>query len=132
MKSVANDGEDLSEPRAPKIKQEALDAEMTRMAFSELLGSAIDNARKELADVDTASLTSADLGILSNQAVVAKCIDVTTLTAANYLCDFGMYCRSTKKKVFKIINSSEAGVMSWNFDNVLQVERDLTWIQIMW
>ena len=41
-----NDRNTLSESKISKPKQEALDVEMTRMAFSVLLGNAIDAARK--------------------------------------------------------------------------------------
>ena len=104
-----------------KPKQEALDVEMTRMVFAHLLTNAIKVGRDELTAADaTAASPVLTKEELSNQEVMARAVDVQSLVSATYACDFGNVLAGTsKKKVFKITNASNAGVMSWSFDNAL-------------
>lgn len=97
----------------PVPKQELLEIEMSRLAFAHHLRIAVDKTREVLLATDTAAAA------LCDQAIMAKGVDVQQLVAATYQCDFGnIIAGSTKKKVFKITNSSSAGVMSWSFDNL--------------
>lgn len=95
-------------PTSPN--QALLEVEMSRLAFSYHLESAISVHRKTLPPPDE---------MLCDQSVVARCIDVQELNAATYICDFGnVITGAIKKKVFKITNSANAGPMSWSFDTV--------------
>ena len=104
----------------PVPKQELLEVEMTRLVFSHHLSKAIKTARETLAAADAAAnppVVSSE--VLCDQAVISKAVDVQQLVSAVYQCDFGnVVAGSSKKKMFKVTNSSTAGVMSWNFDNI--------------
>lgn len=102
-------------PRMPK--QESLEVEMTRMVFTHHLTRAIAAAREALCTSDTPGAQPSTSDVLCDQAIAAKAVDVQQLVAATYQCDFGnIIAGSTKKKVFKVTNSSSAGVISWSFD----------------
>ena len=87
-----------------------LEVEMHRMAFCHHIYKHIDTMRQASSD----GSLSPRKGL---QNIVQKFVDVQNVVAAHYLCDFGnVISGQNKKRVFKIVNASAAGPMSWVFD----------------
>lgn len=94
-----------SRPKEPS--HIALDTEMHRMAFCYHLKAAL--------------LNKASSGVSYEHTGIGKHAEkdsnISKIVIANYYCDFGNVIIGTnKKKIFKIMNNSQAGPLSWQFD----------------
>ena len=92
-----------------------VEVEMQRLTLCHYLESVVEDMKSKPLP------TGASRRGTYNQMYI-KNIDAQTILTANYLCDFGYIILSTnKKRLFKIVNASTAGPISWTFDKRLLV-----------
>ena len=118
--------EEQSPPRVPRLKKKepsqiALDVEMHRLAFCHHLRNLQEKAQETTCKVEAAHISAADDSVRRSSNKVPIDIEAensaSKIVVANYICDFGnVISATTKKKVFKIMNASTAGPISWVFD----------------
>lgn len=88
-----------------------MEVEMHRMAFCHHIHNQIESMRQSSADPSSLSPRK---GL---QNIVQKFVDVQNVVVGHYLCDFGnVISGQSKKRVFKVVNASSAGPISWVFD----------------
>jgi hypothetical protein len=89
------------------IAPQNMDLEMQRAALNYLLEEKLKALKNNQQPEDPVIL----------QDYIAKYIELKSLVAARYICDFGnVIIGQTKKKIFKITNASLIGQLSWVFD----------------
>ena len=112
---IPPDGEDVTSNHqiqsltgsARGVAPQNLDLEMQRAALNHLLNQKLSELKSNQQPGDPIVL----------QDFISKYIELKSLVAARYICDFGnVIIGQTKKKIFKITNASLVGQLSWVFD----------------